>query len=174
MSFPGRKCLFDLFEHTHTFNPTHGVMHAPHTHAQPRTHTHAHTHTHIHTHMESCMHHTHTHTLTHTQTHAHTHTHTHTHTHSLILRDDQYSSYAYSSHGDGTGLSDGMPSLIQPPSLVCQQQQQPAQVVKAIVYPTQTQLHNLDNVSESYLTVSYCVILYHSVSYCVILCHTVS
>ncbi len=68
-------------------------------------------------------------------------------THSLILP-NQYGSYAYSSLGDGTGLSGSMPSLggiSQPPSgLIIEQPV--AQPVKQVVYPNQRLVQQLDNV----------------------------
>ncbi len=70
-----------------------------------------------------------------------------THTHSLILRNG---SYAYSSLGDGTGLSGSMPSLggiSQPPSgLIIEQPV--VQPVKQVVYPNQRLIQKLDNVSK--------------------------
>ncbi len=69
-------------------------------------------------------------------------------THSLILPSNQYGSYAYSSLGDGTGLSGSMPSLggiSQPPSgLIIEQPV--AQPVKQVVYPNQRLVQQLDNV----------------------------
>ena len=81
-----------------------------------------------------------------------------THAHSPILRSHQYKSYAaYSSLGPGDGQPHGQPSMrsqfssLQPTSMVVEQEEQ---VVQAKVYPRQSVVHKLDNVSLKFFLVT--------------------